>query len=171
MMNHTADSIVAAVRHAHAEEPLDLVVVDYLGRLQGLGKTAQELNIALGHASSTFHGIGLEFGIPVLGLHQLNREIEKLANAAFQLSYLRDSGNLEHDAARVAFVSRPWKFAKGKLPAGQDPEPETTNPNELWVHVRKSRDADGDGDVQLVFLPETYQISGLDRHHGEGGWP
>lgn len=172
LMNHTADSIVAAIRHAHAEEEVSLVVVDYIGRLQGLGKTSSEINIGLGRASSAFHGIGLELGLPVLGLHQLNREILKRHHFSPNLGDLRDSGNLEQDAARVAFVVRPWKAAKDKLAPGESPDPEEVSPRELWVHVRKSRDADGDGDVQLIFEAETYQIRGVDRFHtpSDGGW-
>lgn len=170
LMNHTAESVCAAVRHANADEEIGLVVVDYLGRLQGLGKTSSELNIGLGGAGSSFHGLGLEFGIPVLGIHTLNREITKREHFSPRLSDLRDSGNLEHDAARVAFAVRPWTAAKEKLPPGQDPNPEEVSPNDLWVNVRKSRDADGDGDVRLIFEAETYQIRGFNSFHPGGDW-
>lgn len=156
---HTAASLVAAVRHAHAADSLGLVVVDYLGLLGGLGLSPSEIIVGLGEASRVLHLVGIELGIPILALHQLSRQILHRAGWNPNLGDLRDSGHLEQNAARVFFVSHPIQFAKDDAGVGEQ-IPDTIDPLEMIIHIRKVRGGPGFGDVSLYFDPSRMKIRG-----------
>lgn len=167
----TPRSIVAACRHSHAAEPLGLVVVDYLG-LMDLGQTQGEKMMALGEAARALHSLGTEFGIPIVALHQLSRDMVRRGGYNPRLSDLRGCGELEEHSARVLFVSRPWQFAKDELDAGQYPtndreDPDYVDPRELVVHIRKVRGGVGIGEVSLDFDAARMQLRGRDVVHAE----
>ncbi len=162
--DQTSRSVIAACRHAHAAEALGLVVVDYLG-LMDLGHTQGEKMMGLGEAARSLHSLGIEFGIPIVALHQLSRDMVRRGGYNPRLSDLRGCGELEEHSARVFFVSRPWQFAKDELDAGQYPtndreNPDYVDPRELVVHVRKVRDGVGIGEVSLDFDASRMQLRG-----------
>lgn len=91
---------------------LNLLVVDYLGMMEGTDRRANR-NTQLEEATRGLKTLAKELGIPVLLLAQLNREIEKRAEQMPMLSDLRDSGAIEQDADIVMFVHRPTHAKPG----------------------------------------------------------
>ena len=90
---------------------LGLVIVDYL-QLMGDDdpERARKMNEAsrVGMQSRALKLLAKDFGIPVVVLSQLNREVEGQGRPP-RLSDLRDSGAIEQDADQVVFPFRKWK--------------------------------------------------------------
>jgi len=99
----------AKARRIKAEHGLDLVVVDYLQLLQGLGtkrsRDSREQEIA--EISRSLKGMAKELDLPVLALSQLSRALEKREDKTPILSDLRESGSLEQDADRSCSCTGP----------------------------------------------------------------
>lgn len=88
------------------DEPLGLVVVDYLGLLNITPRKGETMTSAIGRATRMLHLMGLEMGVPVVCLSQLNRSLESRENKRPRPSDLRDSGSIEQDCALLLFVYR-----------------------------------------------------------------
>lgn len=102
----TLAAIAAELRRARREGPLGLAVVDYLGLMSFAGLDGDNLDQRLGQISGGMAKLARELDIPIIALHQLNREPEKRVGGRPQLSDLRGSGNLEQDANAVLFIYR-----------------------------------------------------------------
>jgi replicative DNA helicase len=96
---------------------LDLVVVDYLGRLDAsqqaerFGPTVAGTELAKG-----LKDIAKTLGVPVIALHQLNRAVEQREDKTPRLSDLRDSGALEQEADLVVFLYREHYYLVAEAP-------------------------------------------------------
>lgn len=92
-------------RRLKAEHGLDLMIVDYLQKIDGSNiKQSREQEIA--EVSRGLKTIAQELRIPVLALCQINRAAENRAEHRPQLSDLRESGSLEADADVVLLLYR-----------------------------------------------------------------
>jgi replicative DNA helicase len=89
------------------KEPVELVYVDYLQRVQNnIQGGSREQVVA--DISTTFANLAKYLNIPLVALAQLGRDLEKRGgNKRPQLSDLRESGQLEMDAHVVVFLHRP----------------------------------------------------------------
>ena len=100
-----AEMRMRARRFKH-EHDLGLIVVDYIQLIQGSkeyrGNRVQEVS----EISRGLKSLAKEFGVPVLALSQLSRQVEMRAEKKPQLSDLRDSGSIEQDADIVMFLYR-----------------------------------------------------------------
>jgi replicative DNA helicase len=97
------DQIVPLVQRHHARHPLALVIVDYLTLLEGKGQTRTQ---EIGSVSRGFKRLAKDCDVPVLVLAQLNRAVESRPSPRPYLSDLRDSGEIEQDADKIAFLWR-----------------------------------------------------------------
>jgi replicative DNA helicase len=83
---------------------LGLVIVDYIGQMDGEGENQ---NLRVGSISKGLKRLAKDLKVPVVALSQLSRAPQQRADHRPQLSDLRDSGNLEQDADVVGFLHRP----------------------------------------------------------------
>jgi len=97
--------LVAKCRKLKKEQPdLGLIVVDYIGLVSTNIKAKNEsrqLEVQL--ISQTLKKLALELEVPVLGVAQLNRNVESRGGTP-QLSDLRESGSIEQDADIVLML-------------------------------------------------------------------
>jgi len=84
---------------------LKLLIVDYLGRVNGGRKETRTLEV--GDVARGLKSIAKDLGCTVVALCQLNRRVEGDDNKEPRLSDLRDSGEIEQDADSVAFLWSP----------------------------------------------------------------
>lgn len=90
-----------------AGTPLALVVVDHLLKVVPSGRYAGQSVKELDEISEAMCGMAKSLNVAVLGLHQLNRQVESRDNPRPVMSDLRGSGSLEQDADVIMFAYRP----------------------------------------------------------------
>ena len=104
---------------------IEFVIIDYLQLLsspEGSRGAKQNEAVRIGEISRGLKLMAKDFGIPVVVLSQLNREVEHRTGGRPQLSDLRDSGAIEQDADMVAFIHR--KMVASSADAEPDPSAE-----------------------------------------------
>lgn len=95
------NDIASRSRAIAAKQKIDAVFVDYLQLAKGDGETE---TIQIGRVSTGLKNLAKELDCPVIALSQLNREIEKRAEARPKPSDLRGSGQIEQDADVILFL-------------------------------------------------------------------
>lgn len=107
--NHsrTVSQVATAARKIKRKHGLDLIVVDYIGLMQGTGET-QALRI--GSITGGLKRLAMDMGVPLIALSQLNRQIAGRADHRPMMSDLRDSGAVEQDADAIVMVYQDEKY-------------------------------------------------------------
>lgn len=96
----------AKLRRLKSKQSLDLVIVDYLQLMKGVGRF-ENRNQEVASISRGVKALAKELAVPVVALSQLSRAPEKRGEGKEPLlSDLRDSGSLEQDADLVVFLHR-----------------------------------------------------------------
>jgi replicative DNA helicase len=95
---------------AHLGRSLGLLVIDYLGLLDGDGKDEQA---KVGGISRGAKQMAMRLNIPVVMLSQLSRALESRTDKRPQLSDLRSSGSVEQDADIILFIYRDEYYNPG----------------------------------------------------------
>ena len=134
--------IKAKLRRLQKKRGLDLVIIDYLQLLRGVGRAESRVQ-EISQISRQLKELAKEFQVPILALSQLSRSLESRADKRPMLSDLRESGSIEQDADIVLFLFRPDYYAKG----GQ------TYGNLAELSVAKNRNGPVGG-VKLLFYKE-----------------
>lgn len=119
---------------------LDLLVVDYIGLVRGHDPRNRVQEVSA--ISRAMKELAQELHVPVIGLSQLNRQVEGRNDKKPFMSDLKESGSLEQDADAVLLLFRPWYYDNNADPA------------ELQVIVAKHRNGPV-GAVTIDFDPAT----------------
>ena len=140
-------------RRAAHEQPLGLVIIDYLQLMQGSGRGDGNRVQEVSEISRGLKLIARELNVPVIALSQLSRSVESRSPQIPQLSDLRESGSIEQDADIVMFIYREAYY-----------NPETERENITDLIIAKHRNGPT-GKVELYFHPERLRFMSLDRKH------
>ncbi len=141
-------------RRANHEQPLGLVIVDYLQLMQGSGRNDDSNRVqVVGEISRGLKLIARELNVPVIALSQLSRSVESRSPQIPQLADLRESGSIEQDADIVMFIYREAYY-----------NPETERENITDLIIAKHRNGPT-GRIELYFHPERLRFMSLDRKH------
>jgi len=98
-------------RRLQTERGLDLVIVDYMQLIGGIGDRRNVNRVQeMGEISRALKGIARDLNVPVLACSQLSRAIEQRPDHRPLLSDLRESGSIEQDADIVAFIHREDRY-------------------------------------------------------------
>lgn len=141
-------------RRKNHEEPLGLIIVDYLQLMQASAAVAGNRVQEVSEISRGLKLIARELNVPVIALSQLSRSVESRTPPIPQLSDLRESGSIEQDADIVSFIYRPAYY--------EPDNPEVQNITDLIIVKHRNGPV---GKVQLYFHPERLRFMSLDRKH------
>jgi replicative DNA helicase len=103
--------IKAKSRRLKAAGKLDLVIVDYIQMVQGRGR-AETRQQEVAEISRSLKALARELSVPVIGLSQLSREVDRREDRLPRLSDLRESGSIEQDADVVLMLYRDWEYSR-----------------------------------------------------------
>jgi replicative DNA helicase len=98
-----ASNIAASIRQQNNKRKVDIVVIDYLQRIRGEGKSRYE---DMTEISNDLADLAHGSKITVVALAQLNRASEAAADHRPKMSHLRESGAIEQDADMIFLMSR-----------------------------------------------------------------
>jgi replicative DNA helicase len=140
-------------RRAMHENPLGLIIIDYLQLMQGSGRDGGNRVQEVSEISRGLKLIARELNVPVIALSQLSRSVEARSPQIPQLADLRESGSIEQDADIVMFIYREAYY-----------NPETERENITDLIIAKHRNGPT-GKVELYFHPERLRFVSLDRKH------
>lgn len=140
-------------RRAAHEQPLGLIIVDYLQLMQGSGRSDGNRVQEVSEISRGLKLLARELNVPVIALSQLSRSVESRSPQIPQLADLRESGSIEQDADIVMFIYREAYY-----------NPDTDRENITDLIISKHRNGPT-GKVELYFHPERLRFMSLDRKH------
>lgn len=141
-------------RRAAHEQPLGLIIVDYLQLMQSASKRSDGNRVQeVSEISRGLKLIARELNVPVIALSQLSRSVESRSPQVPQLADLRESGSIEQDADIVMFIYREAYY-----------NPETERENITDLILAKHRNGPT-GKVELYFHPERLRFMSLDKRH------
>ena len=136
----TVAQIIARAKRLQVTEGLDLVVIDYIRYIRGVGKAENRHN-ELAEISRSLKAMARTLSLPVIVLAQLNRQVEARAEKRPQLSDFLDCGGIEADADLAILIWR--KGAHAADPGttgethGQTPQrPYWRHPGALQLRAR-----------------------------------
>ncbi len=140
-------------RRAAHEQPLGLIIIDYLQLMQGSGRDNGNRVQEVSEISRGLKLLARELNVPVIALSQLSRNVENRSPQIPQLADLRESGSIEQDADIVMFIYREAYY---------NPETERENVTDLIIAKHRNGPV---GKVELYFHPERLRFMSLDRKH------
>jgi replicative DNA helicase len=140
-------------RRAAHDQPLGLIIIDYLQLMQGSGRNDGNRVQEVSEISRGLKLIARELNVPVIALSQLSRSVESRSPQIPQLADLRESGSIEQDADIVMFIYREAYY---------NPETERENVTDLIIAKHRNGPV---GKVELYFHPERLRFMSLDRKH------
>jgi len=155
----TTETMLRRIEELSETNPVKLMVFDFV-ELGGDTGRSQEEKVSNIHRH--LKGIAKTLDIPVIGLSQLNREVEARGDKMPQLSDLRSSGMAEQIADKVVFIMRPEYYIERQMALDV---PEEDRKGVAYVQIAKNRT----GPVKLVkmaFMKDRTQFGDLRREDG-----
>lgn len=144
-------------RRLHFENPLDLVIVDYLQLVQGSGRVDNRVQ-EISEISRSLKALARELNVPVLAASQLSRAVEWRSSHRPQLSDLRESGSIEQDADIVMFIHRDEYYYRTEEEWFKEHSDEPYPTGRADIIVAKHRNGPT-GEVPLRFEPKTAEFT------------
>ena len=149
------------ITRLHNEEPIDLLIVDYIQLIAGSSGRSENRVMDMGEISRSLKSIAREIDVPVLALSQLSRAPEQRLNHRPLLSDLRESGSIEQDADVVAFIYREDKYVTREEWDKRSPSnPYPSNVAELIVAKHRNGPT---GSVHLYFRDDVVRFESMTR--------
>lgn len=153
------NEIVAKCRKLHKENPIKLVLIDYLQLItSGSGKRSENRQQEVSDISRQLKALARELNAPVIALSQLSRSVEQRTDKRPMLSDLRESGAIEQDADIVSFIYR----ADYYLSAEKQTE---TDDSIAEIIIAKHRNG-STGNVELAFRKKYSRFDNLAKTPG-----
>lgn len=158
------DRMLQSIRALKRSRGVDLVVVDYI-QLLGIDSESRDESTAkrIGHAAHAMHNIGIELGVTIVCLSQLNRNAQGIPTRA----QIRDSGEIDEAADMTILI---YRAQADKLECYPAPFESLAVKDTALVLLDKSRNG-ATGHAVLGFEPSTTAFKVLqDAPQAETKW-
>ncbi len=149
----TVLEVRAKARRLKMQHDIQLVVIDYMQLMQGVGR-AESRQQEISEISRSLKALARELKVPVIAVSQLSRAVEARTGNRPQLSDLRESGAIEQDADVVVFLFREEYYK---------PDDETLR-NKAEAIIAKQRNGPV-GSIDLLFLKDWTRFENPELHH------
>lgn len=143
-------------RRLHYDQPIDLIIVDYLQLIQGSGRVENRVQ-EISEITRYLKGLARELDVPVLVVSQLSRAVEFRASHRPQLADLRESGSIEQDADIVMFIHRDDYYYKTEEEWFKDHPDDPYPAGRADIIIAKHRNGPI-GEINLHFEPRTAEF-------------
>jgi replicative DNA helicase len=100
----TAAQLIARAERQQLRDPTSLIVIDNLSEIVLPGR--DRTDIELGNACKGFSRMGKKFGVPVILLVHVNRDVTKGSDKRPTMAHLRNSGEIEQIADLILMLHR-----------------------------------------------------------------
>ncbi|MFI5211085.1 MAG: replicative DNA helicase [Gemmatimonadales bacterium] len=159
----TALQARSVARRQMREQPIGLIIVDYLQLMRSPDTASQGRVQEISDISRSLKALARELEVPVVALSQLSRASEQRGGDRKPiLSDLRDSGAIEQDADIVMFIHRPEYYEGNTDKEGNSLE------GKAEVMVAKNRNGPT-GHVDLFFHKQYTRFDNYsERQDGDG---
>ena len=137
----TVLEVRAKARRLKSRHDIQLVVVDYLQLMAGMGRNESRQQ-EISDISRSLKALARELKGPVIAISQLNRQVDSRMGNRPQLSDLRESGAIEQDADIVMFLYREEYYTR------ENTAQEDRNKSELIISKQRNGPT---GSVNLLF--------------------
>jgi replicative DNA helicase len=174
------ERIQSIARWWQRRKGLDIVIIDYLGMIQGRPKESlYERASRLSYEVK--QNVAKRLDVATVLLSQLSRAVEARDDKRPNLSDLRDSGTIEQDADQVAFVYREHEYVQRSEPQRKDNEDDEafSKRHSKWLDrlhrtqgrgeilLRKNRHG-RTSDIPVAWDAERGRFYDLAKQDGEG---
>lgn len=150
----TPQELRIRARKAKADYDIKLLVLDYIQLMQpSVRGRSREQEVS--EISSTLKSIARELNIAVIGVSQLNRELEKRPDKRPLMSDLRESGAIEQDADTILLIYRDEIYNKSE----ENPEKGTAE-----IGIGKNRNGQITT-IKCVFSDKYQKFSDMARDY------
>jgi replicative DNA helicase len=170
----TLERIRATARWWQRRKGLDLLVIDYLGLMEG--RRGESIYERVSRLTRECKQMAKQLNVPVVLLSQLNRNVEQRDDKRPILADLRESGTIEQDADVIGFIYREYAYLKDAEPKQRENESAdkfeerernwldrvTRTANVGDVLIRKNRHG-MTGDVHCAWSGERGEFLDLDQ--------
>ena len=133
-------------RRSIGKKPFKQLIVDYIQKMP-MPEWSRSRDDGISHISTVLCGIAAAETMAVVGMCQLNREIEKRDDHRPRLSDIRDSGSLEQDGKFICGLYHPYSYDNQKYPE-----------DELHLFVLKNHQGENHADIPLYWDRKTHAI-------------
>ena len=151
----TVSDLRTKARRLHHQQPLAVIMVDYLQLMSGGSRFSTVANRVqeISEISRNLKILARELNVPVVALSQLSRSVESRSPQIPQLADLRESGSIEQDADVVVFIYREDYY-----------NPESNRPNITDILIKKHRNGPV-GNLELYFDRDHQRYRDIDTRH------
>lgn len=149
-------TMLTRLEEQNQASPVRMMLFDFV-ELGGDTAPSEELRVSSVHKH--LKGIAKTLDIPVIGISQLSREVERRADKMPQLSDLRYSGMAEQVADKIAFIMRPEYYIERQVALEV---PEADRKGIAYVLTAKNRNGPV-GMTRMAYKKEKSAFGDIER--------
>ncbi len=146
----TINSIASKARTVKRKYGLNIIVVDYIQLLDGMGDNREQQVASI---SRGLKKLAIELDVPVIALSQLNRGLEQRSNKRPVMSDMRESGAIEQDADLILALYQDEKY-----------NPDSLDKGTAELEILKNRSG-ATGRIRMTFIGEITRFGDYSGEH------